>query len=139
MTLLIGCCAERVSPDVWLVMTTDSERGSSAPNSFLHHLRVEPTRGADLRDLLEEIHRAVDKDRNPRREPIDGYAPRADSAHQMADLDEAKRHLLDGIQAAFAEEISVLDIGVKARRFTALYSMVSTERRLSRLTGMPHE
>ena len=55
-------------PDVWAATLIASERGSSAPNSSRIIRAYSRRDGADLRDLGEEVHAAVDEQGDARRE-----------------------------------------------------------------------
>jgi hypothetical protein len=81
-----------------------------------HHAGVDAAGSADLGDGLEEVHVAIDQERDARREGVDLHAALDQAAHDVADLDHAERDLRDGVEPALADGVGVLEEGVELRQ-----------------------
>ena len=69
--LFSGCCAVSVTPPVCVWKRSIIAFGFVAPKRSRMMLRPHPPRGAELRDLLEDVVVAVEEERQARREVVD--------------------------------------------------------------------
>ena len=74
--LFSGCCAVSVEPPVCAWKRSASAFGFVAPNALAHDARPQPPRGAELRDLLEEVVVRVEEEGQPRAELVGRQAGR---------------------------------------------------------------
>ena len=70
-TLLYGCCAVSETPAVCACVRSFIALGLLRAEALLHDARPHAPRGAELRDLLEEVVVHVEEEREPRREVVD--------------------------------------------------------------------
>ena len=85
---------------------------------ILHHPGEQAPRGADLGDLLEEVHAAIDEDRNPGRKAVHVQPSFDELSYEVSDFHQAESHLFHSIQPGLAEEVGVLQEPVELRHLT---------------------
>ena len=90
---------------------------ASCAEPIAHRLRPDPSRGAELRDLLEEVVMHVPEEAEPRREVVDVH-PALHALLDVADaVGERERELLGGRRARLADVVAAHRNGVPLRRF----------------------
>jgi hypothetical protein len=85
--LFSGCCAVSVNPPVWVWNRQPPRLRVLRAVLLAHPPGPDPTGGAELRDLLEEVVVAVEEEGEPRREVVDveaGGDPRLDVLEAVA-------------------------------------------------------
>ena len=105
-TLFIGCCAVSVTPAVCEWKRISHERRALRAVPLLHVPRPDAPRGAQLRDLLEEVVVDVPEEREPRREVVDVETARDAALDVREPVGERERELLRGGGAGFADVVA---------------------------------
>ena len=83
--LFSGCLSHSEQPAVWVWKRISHDSLRFGAEAFAHVARPDAARGAQLRDLLEEVEVAVPEERQPRREVVD-VEP---ALHALLDVGEA--------------------------------------------------
>ena len=73
---------------------------------FTHHARPDTPRGAELRDLLEEVHVRVEEERESRREVVDVKPALATGVDVREAVGEGERELLGGGRSRLADVVA---------------------------------
>ena len=95
-----------------------------------HHAGEQPASRPDLRDLLEQVHAAVDQDGDPGSERVDWQAARQQPTAYLPDFQQAQAHLLHRVQPAVGDVVRVLEEGVEPRHLA--------QREDDRVEGQAH-
>ena len=115
--LLSGCCAVSVLPAVCVWKRSCCARGLVAPKRSCMMPRPQPPRGAELRDLLEEVVVRVEEEREPRPERVDVEAGVARRLHVGDRVGERERHFLHRRRARLANVVAADRDRVPLRHF----------------------
>ncbi len=125
-----------------LAMHAQRQRRGILRRKLRHQPRPEETRGAQLRDLHEEIHADAEEERKPRREIVDGETLGQRGAHISKAVGERESELLHAGRAGFLHVIAGDRDRIEARH--ALGREIDDvgddpHRRLGRIdVGVPH-
>ena len=116
-TLLYGCCAVSETPAVWRVKAQLPRALVLGAEPIAHHLGPEPSGGAELGDLLEEVAVRVEEEREPRRELVH-VEPGVDAVlHVLDPVAQRERELLQRRRSRLADVVPADRHGVPPRHF----------------------